>query len=232
MTTDDGTLKNPCHRAAPRPPSEGLYDPRFEHDACGVAFVADLQGRRSHQLVLEAISALEHLAHRGATGSEEDSGDGAGILVQVPHEFYAAVVPFDLPEPGGYATGLAFLSRDPQAAASARNAVEKLADDEGLIVLGWRDLPVDDSSLGSVSNAARPAMHQIFVAGKPGVRIDGPDRALALDRLAFVLRKRAEHQVDGVLLRVALGADHHLQGDADLPPAAPSSSRTSPTSAW
>ena len=196
MTTDDGTLKNPCHRAAPRPPSEGLYDPRFEHDACGVAFVADLQGRRSHQLVLEAISALEHLAHRGATGSEEDSGDGAGILVQVPHEFYAAVVPFDLPEPGGYATGLAFLSRDPQAAESARNAVEKLADDQGLIVLGWRDLPVDDSSLGSVSNAARPAMHQIFVAGKPGVRIDGPDRALALDRLAFVLRKRAEHQVE------------------------------------
>ncbi len=196
MTTDDGTLKNPCHRAAPRPPSEGLYDPRFEHDACGVAFVADLQGRRSHQLVLEAISALEHLAHRGATGSEEDSGDGAGILVQVPHEFYAAVVPFDLPEPGGYATGLAFLSRDPQAAESARNAVEKLADDQGLTVLGWRDLPVDDSSLGSVSNAARPAMHQIFVAGKPGVRIDGPDRALALDRLAFVLRKRAEHQVE------------------------------------
>ncbi len=208
MTTDDGTLRDgrhPMARASRAPsaadsprraPTEGLYDPRFEHDACGVAFVADLRGRRSHELVLEAISALEHLAHRGATGSEEDSGDGAGILLQVPHDFYAGEVQFDLPGPGRYATGLVFLSRDPQTAATARTAVEKLADDEGLVVLGWRALPIDDSSLGSVSNAARPGMHQIFVGPKPEVSITGPDPALAVDRLAFVLRKRAEHQVE------------------------------------
>ncbi len=98
---------------APQVPATGLYDPRFEHDACGVALVADLHGRRTHTLVRQAISALEHLAHRGATGSEEDSGDGAGILLQVPHDFYADAVDFDLPSSGHYATGIAFLSTRP-----------------------------------------------------------------------------------------------------------------------
>ena len=102
----------PGSAAAPVRPRGGLYDPRFEHDACGVALVADLQGRATHTLVRQAISALEHLAHRGATGSEEDSGDGAGILIQIPHNFYADIVDFDLPARGTYATGLAFLSRD------------------------------------------------------------------------------------------------------------------------
>ena len=100
-------------RTAPQPPTSGLYDARFEHDACGVALVADLKGRRSHTLVIRAVSALEHLAHRGATGSEEDSGDGAGILLQVPDEFYRQSVEFPLPGRGRYATGIAFLSRDP-----------------------------------------------------------------------------------------------------------------------
>jgi glutamate synthase domain-containing protein 1 len=122
----------------PRAPEGGLYDPRFEHDACGVALVADLHGRPSHTLVRQAISALEHLAHRGATGSEEDSGDGAGILLQVPHEFYAEEVGFDLPERGRYATGLAFLSRSEEQAADAREAIGKLAGEEGLTVIGWR----------------------------------------------------------------------------------------------
>src|SRR5580692_3677000 len=109
-------------RGSPVAPTTGLYDPRFEHDACGVALVADLQGRSTHTLVRQAIAALEHLAHRGATGSEEDSGDGAGILIQVPHDFYAEVVDFDLPPRGHYATGLAFLSRDPGEADAARAA--------------------------------------------------------------------------------------------------------------
>jgi glutamate synthase (NADPH/NADH) large chain len=107
-------------RRVTSPPTSGLYDPRFEHDACGVAFVADLQGRASHRLVLQAISALEHLAHRGATGSEEDSGDGAGILIQVPDAFYRQAVDFPLPERGRYATGIAFLSRDEDESARAR----------------------------------------------------------------------------------------------------------------
>src|SRR5580692_2695885 len=123
-------------RSRPTPPVGGLYDPRFEHDACGVALVADLQGRPTHTLVRQAISALEHLAHRGATGSEEDSGDGAGILIQVPHDFYAAVVDFELPARGRYATGIAFLSRDAGRAEEARSAIGELARAEGLDVIG------------------------------------------------------------------------------------------------
>ena len=191
-------LPSPRRRAGapPAAPESGLYDPRFEHDACGVALVADLHGRRSHTLVRQAVSALEHLAHRGATGSEEDSGDGAGILIQVPHEFYAETVDFELPSRGHYATGIAFLSRDPAAAADARRAVGKLADEEGLDVIGWRPVPIDDASLGSISEAAMPSMHQLFVAPASGTPLTGADPALAIDRLAFVLRKRAEHEID------------------------------------
>ena len=143
-------LPSPRRRAGgpPQAPATGLYDARFEHDACGVALVADLHGRRSHALVRRAVSALEHLAHRGATGSEEDSGDGAGILLQVPHEFYVDAVDFDLPARGHYATGIAFLSRDPEVAADARRSFGKLAGEEGLDVVGWRTVPVDERRSG------------------------------------------------------------------------------------
>ncbi len=180
----------------PLPPTGGLYDARFEHDACGVALVADLHGRATHTLVRQAISALEHLAHRGATGSEEDSGDGAGILLQVPHEFYVDEVDFDLPPRGHYATGIAFFSRSAADAGDARSAFQKLAGEEGLEVIGWRDMPVDDSTLGSIAEAAMPSFHQVFVTPAPGTPLAGDDRALAVDRLAFVLRKRAEHEID------------------------------------
>jgi glutamate synthase (NADPH/NADH) large chain len=180
----------------PTAPTAGLYDPRFEHDACGLALVADLEGRPTHTLVRQAISALEHLAHRGATGSEEDSGDGAGILMQVPHGFYAEVVDFDLPARGHYATGLAFLSRDAAEAKAAREAIGKLAGEEGLTVIGWRDVPINDVTLGSISEAAMPSVHQVFVAPAPDTEIVGEDVTLAIDRLAFVLRKRAEHEIN------------------------------------
>ncbi len=160
-----------------------------------MALVADLHGRPSHTLVRQAISALEHLAHRGATGSEEDSGDGAGILFQVPHDFYAAEVGFDLPPRGHYATGIAFLSRNPGEAADARSSFEKLAGEEGLVVLGWRDVPVDDRTLGSIAEAAMPSFHQVFVTPVDGTALAQGDAALATDRLAFILRKRAEHEI-------------------------------------
>ncbi len=190
----------PTARRVTAAPTGGLYDPRFEHDACGVALVADLEGRASHDLVRRALSALEHLAHRGATGSEEDSGDGAGILIQVPDAFFREVVDFPLPEPGRYATGIAFLPREAVDTEKARAAIARLAEEEGLAVLGWRDLPVDPSMLGSTAESARPSMHQLFVAPAPSTALTPGEPGLAVDRLAFVLRKRAEHEVEGCYL--------------------------------
>ena len=176
------------------PPAGGLYDSRFEHDACGVGLVADLKGRPSHELVRRALAALEHLAHRGATGSEQDSGDGAGILLQVPHEFYAGCVDFELPPPGHYATGILSFSRDDAEAADSRRAFERILSDEGISVIGWREVPVETGTLGSIAEGARPSMHQVFVAPTDPGSVDGDDPALAIDRLVFVARKRFEHE--------------------------------------
>jgi len=174
----------------------GLYDPAFEHDACGIALVADLRGRRSHALVRQAVTALEHLAHRGATGAEEATGDGAGILVQVPHRFLADVVDFALPEPGGYAVGLVFLPVDADDADKAQGRIGDIATQEGVAVLGWRDVPVDASSLGASARRAMPRIRQVVLAADPVRGLD----PLALDRLAFCVRKRVEHEVPGVYL--------------------------------
>src|SRR5688500_13993367 len=149
--------------------------------------VADLKGRRDHDIVRRALTALLRLEHRGARGAEANTGDGAGILIQVPDEFFRAVVDFDLPGPGGYAVGTAFLPvRNPDAAIAE---IERLAEEEGLVVLGWRELPTDPdgADLGPTALAAMPAFRQLFVAGKGG------ETGIALERLAFCLRKRADH---------------------------------------
>ncbi|HEX6519669.1 MAG TPA: glutamate synthase large subunit [Streptosporangiaceae bacterium] len=166
-------------------PAAGLYDPSFEHDACGVAFIADLSGRRSHEVVDQALRALCNLEHRGAKGGDPDTGDGAGILTQIPHEFFNAVAGFPLPEPGSYAVGMAFLSHE---RAVVTRAIERLAADEGLIVLGWRDVPYDASACGPGARAVQPELVQLFVAGMCG------ERGMELERMSFVLRKRAEHE--------------------------------------
>jgi glutamate synthase (NADPH/NADH) large chain len=195
------SLPSPGAPGAPAPsgppPAGGLYDSRFEHDACGVGLVADLKGRPSHELVRRALAALEHLAHRGATGSEQDSGDGAGILLQLPHEFYAGSVDFELPPPGRYATGIVCCSRDDAEAADSRRALERVLADEGLSVVGWREVPVETGTLGSIAEGARPSMHQVFVAPTDPGAVDGADPALAIDRMAFVARKRFEHENPG-----------------------------------
>ncbi|HMD46973.1 MAG TPA: glutamate synthase large subunit [Acidimicrobiales bacterium] len=173
----------------------GLYDPAFEHDACGVGLVADLHGRPSHTLLRRGMTALERLAHRGASGAEVATGDGAGILVQVPHRFLADVTAdagIDLPAPGRYAVGLAFLPPEGDDAAKARAQFQTLAEEEGLVVLGWRRVPVDDTPLGETARRAQPLIEQVFVAPAPGITVAD---ALALDRMAFVLRKRAEHSI-------------------------------------
>ncbi|MFD7431289.1 glutamate synthase large subunit [Streptomyces sp. NPDC059818] len=168
-----------------RPAQQGMYDPRNEHDACGVGFVATLTGVAGHELVEQALTVLRNLEHRGATGSEPDSGDGAGILLQVPDAFLRAEVPFDLPEAGAYAVGIAFLPADDCTAAV--RGLEKIAAEEGLKVLGWRDVPVTPDILGKGARATMPEFRQLFVA-------DGESTGIVLDRKAFVLRKRAERE--------------------------------------
>jgi glutamate synthase (NADPH/NADH) large chain len=164
----------------------GLYNPAFEHDSCGVAMVVDMYGRRSRDIVEKAITALLNLEHRGAAGAEPHSGDGAGILIQVPDDFLRSVVDFELPAAGSYATGIAFLPQSSKDAAAACAAVEKIVASEGLQVLGWRDVPTDDSSLGALSRDAMPTFRQLFIAGASG---------MTLERRAYVIRKRAEHEL-------------------------------------
>ncbi|MFJ4836734.1 glutamate synthase large subunit [Streptomyces sp. NPDC088746] len=168
-----------------RPVQQGMYDPRNEHDACGVGFVATLTGVASHELVEQALTVLRNLEHRGATGSEPDSGDGAGILLQVPDAFLREEAAFELPEAGSYAVGIAFLPADDST--DAVKQIEKIAAEEGLDVLGWRQVPVTPDILGNGARAVMPEFRQLIVA-------DGSSTGIALDRKAFVLRKRAERE--------------------------------------
>jgi glutamate synthase (NADPH/NADH) large chain len=179
--------------------SEGLYDPAYEHDACGVAFVADLSGHRSHDVVAKGLSALCRLDHRGARGAEPNTGDGAGIMLQVPDEFFRAVVDFPLPPAGQYATGLVFLPHDEEAAARSVRVLEKYALVEGADLLGWREVPVDPSDLGESAEAARPRIRQVFLAAHrltdtPDGPAGSPLTGLDLDRVAFCVRKQTERE--------------------------------------
>ncbi|GAA2510492.1 glutamate synthase large subunit [Streptomyces gobitricini] len=169
-----------------RPAPQGMYDPRNEHDACGVGFVATLTGVASHALVEQALTVLRNLEHRGATGSEPDSGDGAGILLQVPDAFLREVTDFALPAAGEYAVGIAFLPADGSAQAVSR--IETIAAEENLTVLGWRDVPVAPELLGATARSTMPAFRQLFVGD------GGTSTCIDLDRKAFVLRKRAERE--------------------------------------
>jgi glutamate synthase (NADPH) large chain len=175
----------------PTPPPQGLYDGLHEHDACGVAFVATLTGRASHDIVAKAITALRNLEHRGATGAEPDSGDGAGILLQVPDAFLRAVVDFELPRRHAYAVGTAFLPGEADEVAKTRQRIEEIAAEEGLSVLGWREVPTDSRLLGATALSVMPTFSQIFVTAADG-RLVG----MALERLAFCLRKRAERETE------------------------------------
>ena len=163
----------------------GLYDPSFEHDACGVGFIADLSGRPSHDVVDKALRGLCNLEHRGAIGADPETGDGAGILTQLPDEFFRAVAGFPLPGRGSYAAGLALISAE---RASVTRAIERLAAAEGLTVLGWRDVPHDVSACGEGARAVLPELVQLFVAGARG------ESGMELERMSFCLRKRAERE--------------------------------------
>ena len=166
----------------------GLYRRQFEHDACGVNFIADLKGRRSHRLVAMAIRAVCSMGHRGATGADPETGDGAGILIQVPDRFLRAAVPFDLPAMGRYVTGIAFFPRRADLTEAGIRAVESVVADEDLDVLGWRDVPIEPSMIGVDARKTIPNMHQVFIDGRGAAGME-------LERRAYVIRKRIEHEV-------------------------------------
>ena len=190
-----GAKDRPAVRVGPfatPPAAQGLYDPAFEHDSCGVGFVADMSGVPSRAVVDQALQCLVNLDHRSATGAEANVGDGIGITVQVPDRFLRAVCDFELPTAGRYAVGTAFLPRtDPDAAAAA---IEAIMVDEELEVLGWRDVPTDSSSLGKFATDPMPVFRMLFVAA-PAPGAEHLDR-LDLERRVYVARKRTEHEID------------------------------------
>ena len=164
---------------------QGLYDPRFEHDACGVAFVVHMKGHRSHEIVQLGCEALINLDHRGARGAEPNTGDGAGALIQMPSRFFRSVVDFGLPAEGGYATGLVFLPNDDEQARKVTKLIEDIVTDEKMRLLGWRDVPTDASDVGAQALAVMPRFRQIFIAGE--------GNGIELERRAFIVRKRIEN---------------------------------------
>ncbi|WP_300265150.1 glutamate synthase large subunit [Microbacterium sp.] len=177
------------------PPKQGMYNPAFEKDACGLAMVATLRGTAGHDIIELALQALRNLEHRGAIGSDAGTGDGAGILTQMPDAFLREVTDFELPDAGEYAAGLAFLPLQAGERRAQKAGVEKIAREEGLTVLGWRAVPTANQHLGKLADEVRPAFEQLFVATNPapgdGQRLAG----IALDRVAYRLRKRAGHEL-------------------------------------
>ena len=193
--TDDSPATGQGSRLATAPGPHGLYDPRFEHENCGVGFVAHIKGVRSHGIVEDADRILRHMEHRGACGCEENTGDGAGMLTALPHEFCAKVVArdlkCDLPEPGRYAAGLVFLPKDPAQREQCKSTVADLVARYGQRLLGWRNVPQDPDAadIGPSARACEPEIEQLFVAAADGIDPQTFERKLLL------IRKRASHEI-------------------------------------
>jgi glutamate synthase domain-containing protein 2/glutamate synthase domain-containing protein 1/glutamate synthase domain-containing protein 3 len=179
-------------RASGLPEPQGLYHPAYEHDACGIGFVASIKGQRSHEILEKGISVLINLTHRGACGCDPETGDGAGVLIQIPHQFFArecAKLGFTLPAPGRYGVAIAFFPVGKNARLRCEAVLERVVREEGLSVLGWRDTPVDSTALGRVARASQPYIEQMFVGRPPDMTED------AFERKLYVVRKRAETQI-------------------------------------
>jgi glutamate synthase (NADPH) large chain len=174
------------------PVEQGLYDPRNEHDACGIGFVVNIEGKQSHDIIEKGLQILINLAHRGACGCDPETGDGAGILIQIPHKFLArecAELGFTLPPAGEYGVGMVFLPVEPSHRLLAEGILERIAREEGLTVLGWRDTPVEADAIGRIARASQPYIEQIFIGGASGMSSD------QLERKLYVVRKRAESEI-------------------------------------
>ena len=170
------------------PEAQGLYDPRNEHDACGIGFVASIKGNRSHDIILKGIQVLINLTHRGACGCDPETGDGAGVLIQIPHKFFArecASLGFTLPPAGEYGVGMTFLPVERHQRLQSEGILERIVREEGLTVLGWRDTPIDGGAIGRVARVSQPYIEQIFIGRGPGM-----DEG-TLERKLYVVRKRA-----------------------------------------
>ena len=175
------------------PGKQGLYDPWFEHDSCGVGFVVDIQGRKSNRILQQALQVLRNLDHRGACGSEANTGDGAGVLIQIPHAFFQQVARkerLQLPGPGEYATGLVFLPRDPTKRRRLAEAFDDIVQGEGQTLLGWRTVPTSNATLGDTAKASEPFIRQVFIGRNPALKDD-----MAFERKLYVIRKRAYSEI-------------------------------------
>ena len=180
--------------AALPPPAHTLYDPQFERDACGVGVVADILGRKSRQIIQMGLEVLDNLAHRGACGCDPKTGDGGGMLLQMPHAFFShrsADLGITLPPPGEYGVGMIFLPQDPSGRATCQAIVERVVQEEGQRLLGWRDVPVDDQDIGFIARESQPIIRQVFVGKGPQT----PDQG-AFERKLYVIRKVIENTVN------------------------------------
>ncbi len=172
------------------PAKQGLYDPYYEHDACGTGFVVNIKGVRSHEIIGQGLTILNNLAHRGATGSESETGDGAGILIQIPHKFFVrecAALGFDLPNPRYYGVGMLFMPAEVKQRENFEHLLDTIAEEEGQSVIGWRTVPTEDGTLGATAKAAQPVVRQVFLRRNPMIK----DR-MSFERKLYVIRKRAE----------------------------------------
>ncbi len=175
------------------PPKQGLYDPAFEHDACGVGFVVDIKGRKSHKILQQGLQVLTNLDHRGACGAEVNTGDGAGVLLQMPHKFLVEACKkdgIDLPNPGEYGCGIVFLPRNPTVRRRIEERFEQIVQSEGQTVLGWRTVPTNNSTLGDTAKSCEPFMRQVFIGRNPEIKDE-----LAFERKLYVIRKRAYSEI-------------------------------------
>src|SRR5580765_7102969 len=176
------------------PPSkQGLYDPQYEHDACGVGFLVNIKGNKSHQIIRQALSILVNLNHRGACGCEKNTGDGAGILLQMPHSFLKEAcedAKVSLPSFGEYGAGIVYLPSDPSERAACEKHFETIVKEEGQKLLGWRSVPTDNSSLGETAKASEPFVRQVFIGRSSKINDD-----MAFERKLYVIRKRAEKAI-------------------------------------
>ena len=188
--THGGTSSNQPRQSRTRPTAPvGLYDPAFEHDSCGVAFVARLNGVPSHETIERALTALANLEHRGAAGADPLTGDGAGILLQLPDEFFRAVSPEELPPAGAYGVAVCFLPRDDAARrAELEQVLVETVIREGQRVVGWRDVPMNLEPIGETARVAAPAVRQLLVAASPDLAGDRD----AFERKLYVIRRQAE----------------------------------------